>query len=187
MELGRRGEVVFDRVAESHDLGVLEAGDQRDDRLLNVARQAGRDAVAVVFERVSPLGLEEDLVRRRGRRSGRPCPRSTDSSAGRCSGSVRSTSGARCRLARIRSWTAGIGVGDVAVELRLGRSRRSGTRTATGSASPGWGSSRAKSMVRPLSRGGVPVLNRASSNPERRAGFPTVRPRPRRRRGRPAS
>ena len=73
--------------------------------------------------------------------------------------------GARCRLARIRSWTAGIGVGDVAVELRLRRRARSGTRTATGSASPGCGSSRAKSIVRPLSRGGVPVLNRRSSKP----------------------
>jgi hypothetical protein len=35
----------------------------------------------------------------------------------------------------------------------------------TGSRSPGWRSIWEKSIVRPLSRGGVPVLNRRSSNP----------------------
>ena len=61
-ELRWRGEIVFDGVAVPHDLGVFEPRDQGDDRLLNVARQAGRDAVAIVFEGVSPFGLQEDLV-----------------------------------------------------------------------------------------------------------------------------
>ncbi len=39
----------------------------------------------------------------------------------------------------------------------------------TGSSSPGWTSSASKSIVRPLRRGGVPVLNRRSSNPRARS------------------
>ena len=63
VELRRRGEVVFDGVAVPHDLGVLEAGDQWDDGVLDVSGEAGGDPVAVIFERGAPLGLEEDLVR----------------------------------------------------------------------------------------------------------------------------
>ena len=62
VELGRRGEVVFDGVAEAEDLGAFEAGDERDDGFLHVAREAGGDAVAVVFEGVAAFGFEEDLV-----------------------------------------------------------------------------------------------------------------------------
>ena len=62
LELLRWGIVVLDGIAVPHDLGVLEPGDQRDDRFLNVAGQAGGDAVAVVFQGVAAFGLEEDLV-----------------------------------------------------------------------------------------------------------------------------
>ncbi len=41
---------------------MLEPGDQRDDRFLNVAGKTGGDAVAVVFQGVAAFGFEEDLV-----------------------------------------------------------------------------------------------------------------------------
>ena len=41
---------------------MLEPRNQRDDRFLDIAGQAGGDAVAVILQRVSALGLEEDLV-----------------------------------------------------------------------------------------------------------------------------
>ena len=56
-------------------------------------------------------------------------------------------------------------VGDVAVDLRdvdpVG-----GEQNGRGTASPGWSSVLEKSIVRPLSRHGVPVLNRASRKPQ---------------------
>ena len=157
----------------------------RDDRLLDVAGEAGGDAVAVVFEGVPPLGLEEDLVLLAvGEADDLVLDRGAVARAGALD------------LARVHRGPVqvgaddvvdgGVGRGDVAVELRLRRSGRSGTRRGPGSSSPGWGSRRSKSMVRPLSRGGVPVLNRRSSKPSARRLPESPRPR-RRRRGRPRS
>ena len=92
MELGGRGVIVLDGVTIPHDLGVFEAGDHRDDGVLDVAREAGGDPVAVIFEGRAPFRLEENLVGLVGRRTGRPCPRSTGSTSARCSRSGRSTS-----------------------------------------------------------------------------------------------
>ncbi len=107
MQLRRRGVVVLDRVAPAHDLGLLQAGDEPEHRLLHVVGQAGADAVAVVLERVAAFRLEEDLVpllvgeahdlvldRRAVAR-----PAALD-----LAGYI----GARCRLARISSWTASL-------------------------------------------------------------------------------
>ena len=62
LQLVGRGVVVLHRVAVAHDLGPLQAGDQAEDRVLHVARQAGRDAVDVDFVRVAAFRLEEHLV-----------------------------------------------------------------------------------------------------------------------------
>ena len=85
-------EVVLDRVAVARDHGVFESGQRADDGVLHVRRQRGRDAVEV-----EPGMRQAPPARRRpdgapSRRSGRPCPRSTGSSAGRWRGSGRSTS-----------------------------------------------------------------------------------------------
>ena len=72
--------------------------------------------------------------------------------------------GARWRLARIRSWTAGVVV--VRWHSTCGTVTRSvPNENGRGGVSPGCGWHLAKSMVRPLSRQGVPVLNRARPNP----------------------
>jgi len=64
----------------------------------------------------------------------------------------------------MRSWTAG--VVRVIQQGSCSRSMRSVRKeNGCGSASPGWISSRAKSIPRAASRHGVPVLNRSTRNP----------------------
>src|SRR5262249_55569839 len=72
--------------------------------------------------------------------------------------------GARWRFARMMSWTAGV----VSVEWQTtcGTVIRSVPKlNGRGGSSPGWSEHFEKSMVRPLSRQGVPVLNRARWKP----------------------
>ena len=83
MELDRVDEIVLDRVPRAHDLRLLEAGDGAEHLHLDVVGQARRDPVGVIFGGVA-------APRARGRPgaspspgSGRPCPRSTGSTAGR--------------------------------------------------------------------------------------------------------
>ncbi len=122
-KLGGRGEVIFDRVAKPHDLGVLQPRDHRYDRLLNVARQARRYPVAVILEGVSSLGLEKNLVCLAvGEADDLVFDRRTVPRTGaldlarihRCAVKVGSDHIVHCS----------IGVGDVAVELRLRQSLR---------------------------------------------------------------
>ena len=83
VELARVDVVVFDRVAGPHHPRVLEARDGAPATPPGRPRgRRGRDAVRIDRVVVQPLGLEEDLVALARRRSARPCPRSTGSSAG---------------------------------------------------------------------------------------------------------
>ena len=63
VELGRRGEVVLHGVPIAHDLGPFEALDRADHLVLDIAGEAGRDAVAIELVSVAALGLQENLVR----------------------------------------------------------------------------------------------------------------------------
>src|SRR5439155_9103431 len=58
----RRSIVIFNRIAPTQNLGVLQPGNVLQHRRLHVIGQAGADAVAVVFERVTAFRLEEDLM-----------------------------------------------------------------------------------------------------------------------------
>ena len=102
---------------------------------------------------------------RRARRSARSCPRSTGNSAARGSAIWPEYIGERCRLARMIAWVAARGAGDAALRSAGCRSRSVSIENGSGGSSPGCISSAAQSMVRPSSRGGVPVLSR----PERKA------------------
>ncbi len=83
-------------------------GISRSISLLHVVGQAGADAVAVVFEGVAALRVPGRSDGDPCRRSAPPCLRWTGNSAARGRKSGRSTSATRCRLARIRSWTASL-------------------------------------------------------------------------------
>ena len=63
MKLSRRCEVVLNGVSVPHDFGILQPGDRSNHLVLNVAWQAGRNPVAVNFERVSAFRFKEELVR----------------------------------------------------------------------------------------------------------------------------
>ena len=63
LQLRRGGVVVFNGVPVPHHLGPLQSADAMDHPLLDIPGETGRDPVAVILERVPPLGLEEDLVR----------------------------------------------------------------------------------------------------------------------------
>ena len=102
-----------------HDLGMLEAGDQRQDRLLHVAGEARRNAVAIIFEGVSTFRLQKDLM---SFTVGEPDNLVFDRGTVAWSGAL--------DLTRIHRWRDGgcadqlmdgpIRVGDMAVELGLG-------------------------------------------------------------------
>src|SRR5262249_35030761 len=62
IQLCRRGVIVLDRVAPAQDLGVLQAGYVAEHGLLDVLGQAGADAVAVVLERVPAFRFGKNLV-----------------------------------------------------------------------------------------------------------------------------
>ncbi len=61
-ELGRWTVVVLDGVAVSHDDGPFETRDHLEHLILDIARQAGGDAVDVDFLRVATFRLEKQLV-----------------------------------------------------------------------------------------------------------------------------
>ena len=61
-QLARIDVVVLDRIAGPPDLDLLKPGDRAQERLLDLGRQRGRDAVGIDGIVVQPLGLEEDLV-----------------------------------------------------------------------------------------------------------------------------
>ena len=133
-------------------------------RRLHVARQRGRDAVRVDRVVVQPLGLEEDLVplalgeahdlvldrRAVARPDAGDLPR-----VHRRAVQVGADHGVRRAASVAVMWQAICGV--------VIRSVRN--ENGSGGSSPGCSSSPAQSMVRPSSRGGVPVLSR----PEREA------------------
>ena len=121
----------------------------------------------------------------RGRRSGRPCPRSTGNSAGRgrrsrrnrrrCDGRWRARSRGRRALVRVM-WqrTCGVAIASVSAE------------NGSGGSSPGWTSSARpvdRRPVEPRRRAGLEPAEREAGRLERSApGRPTARRRP----GRPA-
>ena len=61
-EVARVEIVVFDGVAGAQDVGVFQAFHRAHEGKLDVKRQAGGDAVGVVFVRGQAFGLKEDLV-----------------------------------------------------------------------------------------------------------------------------
>ena len=127
--------------------------------------QRGRDAVGIDRLVVEPLGLQEDLMPRlvgeaddlvldRGAIARAPALDLAGIHRRAMQIAPDQLMGRRCRR------------GDVAGDLRRGDPRRQkgeGLRRI----SPGWISSAAQSMVRPSSRGGVPVLSRPSAKPSR--------------------
>ena len=62
MKLGRWTEIVFDRIARAHDLGLFEARNRADESVLDLEGQAGGAAVDVILVGVAAFGLEEKLV-----------------------------------------------------------------------------------------------------------------------------
>ena len=72
--------VVLDGVARPGDDRVLEALDRAHQLVLDIERQARRDAVRVHLRRVEALRLDEDPVRGPCPRTAPPCPRPRGSS-----------------------------------------------------------------------------------------------------------
>ena len=164
VERARVDVVVLDRVAWLNYACVFKTLNRPDIGLLNLLRQGGRDAVRVDRAVVEALGLEEDLVLNRVRRSAPPCPRSTGNSAARRRRCDRRTSPTAPMLARMMSCVRGlVAVTPQAICRCTGASERK--ENITGSSSPGWLPTASQSIVRPSSRGGVPVLRRPSGSP----------------------
>ena len=63
VQTSRIKEVVFDRVAGTGDVCVLETLDALDERDLHIERQAGRNAVRVKLHGIEAFGFDEHLVR----------------------------------------------------------------------------------------------------------------------------
>ena len=133
--------------------------------LLHLARQRSRDAVGIDRRIVEPFGLKENLVavafaephdlvldRRTIAR-----PAAAD------------LAGIHRRAMHIFAddpVRRRVRAGDAALDLRV-RDASVSAENGSGGSSPGCMSRPAQSMVRPSSRGGVPVLSRPSANPSR--------------------
>ena len=159
LQFPRVDRVVFDRVAGPDHLGILQAPESRRPCRLHVDRHAGRHPVHVDLVRIEAFRLQENLVpalvrkfddlvfdRRTIARAQRLQSDRYKAAIGRCS---RSESGGFRRLCTRD------GRGSVLALFALVRNEN-----GVGTASPGCGSNRDQSMVRPSSRGGVPVFSR---------------------------
>ncbi len=62
LQLARIDVVVFDRITRPQHLGLLQAGNGRDQRPLHLLRQGGRDAIRIDGRIVEPFRLEENLM-----------------------------------------------------------------------------------------------------------------------------
>ena len=62
MKLGWKGEIVFDRVGRTHDLGLFTTDDRADHLDLHLKGQAGGKAVHVDFVRGDSFRFEENLL-----------------------------------------------------------------------------------------------------------------------------
>ena len=158
VEPPRIDELIFDRIAGPDDLGALQAGDRADERLLHVCRKRSRYAVGIDQGIIQPLRLEENLM---GVAIGEALHLVLDrGTIARSPPSIApANSGERSKLARMISWVRSL--------VRVIAQRNCGCPNAVverrhrpGSASLGCSSVRAQSIVRPSSRGGVPVLSR---------------------------
>ena len=143
---------------------MLQAGDGLEHGKLNVAGQGGRNPVRDRSCRRPALPAPGRSGAVPYRRTGRPCPRSRDSSAGRRPRSGPSTSAPGAGSPGWFHGPAGVvqvtWQGTWGVVIRSVRVEKGG-----GGSSPGWHSSPAQSMVRPSRRGGVPVFRRPSGKP----------------------
>jgi hypothetical protein len=63
-KLARIDVVVLDGVARTADLDIFQARDRSQERLLDLGRQRGRDAIWIDRVVIEAFGLEEDLVGR---------------------------------------------------------------------------------------------------------------------------
>ena len=129
------------------------------------AGKRGRDAVGIDGVIVQALRLEENLVARRGRRSASPYPRSTGNSAARAPRSHRRTAASGRSSPRMIVVGSRVRPGNRTAQLRrpdpvVERGHRPRPRSSLGCSS-----SLAQSIVRPSSRGGVPVFSRPCPSP----------------------
>ena len=62
LQAGRVKVVVFNGIAGAQDVGVFQPGHRAHQLILNVKRQAGRDAVGVILVGGQALGLQKNLV-----------------------------------------------------------------------------------------------------------------------------
>ena len=163
LQFARIDVIVFDRVARPHELRILQTGNRRNECVLNFFRQRRRNSVRINGVIVEAFRFEKNLM-------AVALAEFDDLIFDR-----RTITRARAGdLSRVHRRAMHVGADDVvrrrdrardgALDLRFSM-RVVRIENGSGGSSPGCISNADQSMLRPSSRGGVPVFNRPSVKP----------------------
>ena len=162
--------IIFDRIAGPQNARLLQPRNAADEGLLHlVAAARSRCRSDRRCRRRAPPAPEKSDARR-GRRSASPYPRSRGNSAGPGPEIAPLRIGERCEIIENDPMRRRRRAGDVAVDLRIGDRRRQIGEGLGRLVAPSAVRDAPSAIVRPSSRGGVPVFSRR----DRKAGVRAI-------------